>query len=90
MNCEWCEKSDAFEITCTVYWELPDGTRAIEITETPGMKCTACGMEYQTEETIQQLEDQLLLIDTTKIGKGITYEALMAQPKFLKRNYFRF
>lgn len=90
MICEWCEETKVDEITCTVYWELPDGTRAIEITETPGMKCSSCGMEYQTEKTIEGLEDQLLLIDTTKIGKEISYDTLMAQPKFLKRNYFRF
>jgi uncharacterized YokU family protein len=90
MKCEWCEEEAVIEITCTVYWELPDGTRAIEITETPGMKCSSCGMEYQREATIEALEDQLLLIDTSKIGKEISYKTLMDQPKFLKRNYFRF
>jgi uncharacterized YokU family protein len=90
MKCEWCEAENATELTCTVYWELPDGTRAIEITDTPGMKCSACGMEYQTEKTIEELEDQLLLIDTKKIGKIITYQSLMAQPRLLKRNYFKF
>lgn len=90
MKCEWCEDSVAEEITCTVFWELPDGSRAIEIHGTPGMKCTSCGMEYQTEVTIEALEDQLLLIDTKKINKEIEYEELMAQPKLLKRNYFKF
>jgi uncharacterized YokU family protein len=90
MNCEWCEELEAEQVTCTVYWELPDGTRAIEITNTPGIKCNACGMEYQTEEIINELEDHLLLIDTTKIGKSIAYNQLMAEPKRLKRNYFRF
>lgn len=90
MNCEWCDESKVEEITCTVYWELPDGTRAIEITETPGMKCSSCGMEYQTEDTIEALEEQLLLIDTSKLGKEVSYESLMAQPKLLKRNYFKF
>lgn len=90
MKCEWCEDSVAEEITCTVFWELPDGSRAIEIHGTPGMKCTSCGMEYQTEVTIEALEDQLLLIDTKKINKEIVYEELMAQPKLLKRNYFKF
>lgn len=90
MKCEWCEESKANEFKCTVFWELPDGTRAIEITETPGMKCSSCGMEYQTGETIEALEDQLLLIDTSKIGKEISFDTLMAQPKLLKRNYFRF
>lgn len=90
LKCEWCEKLHASEITCTVYWELPDGSRAIEITETPGMKCTSCGMEYQTEATIEALEDQLLLVDTKRIGNGISYDELMALPRFLKRNYFKF
>jgi uncharacterized YokU family protein len=90
MQCEWCEESTADEITCTVYWELPDGSRAIEISETPGMLCSACGMEYQSVETIEKLEDQLLLIDTSKIGDSISYESLMATPRLLKRNYFRF
>jgi uncharacterized YokU family protein len=90
MNCEWCDESTVEEINCTVYWELPDGTRAIEITETPGMKCCSCGMEYQTEATIEALEDQLFLIDTSKLGKEVPYELLMAQPKLLKRNYFKF
>lgn len=90
MKCEWCESENVAERTCTVYWELPDGTRAIEITETPGMKCSSCGMEYQTEKVIEELEDQLLLIDTTKVDKSISFDSLMAQPRLLKRNYFKF
>lgn len=90
LKCEWCENDQAEEMLCTVYWELPDGSRAIEITKTPGHKCFSCGMEYQTEETINLIEDQLLLIDTTRIGKVISYVELMSQPKLLKRNYFRF
>lgn len=90
MNCDWCDEPTVVEMTCTVYWDLPDGTRAIEITETPSIKCSSCGMEYQTEITIEALEDQLILIDTKKIGKTISYEELMAQPKLLKRNYFKF
>ncbi|MFC0472325.1 YokU family protein [Halalkalibacter kiskunsagensis] len=90
MSCEWCEEPEIESITCTVYWELPDGTRAIEITTTPGIQCNACGMEYQSEDVINELEDHLMLIDTTKIGKSISYNELMDQPKLLKRNYFRF
>lgn len=89
MKCDWCEDPNAIEFTCTVYWELPDGTRAIEITETPGLKCPTCKMEYQTEATIEALEDQLILIDTKKIGKAISFDQLMAQPRLLKRNYFK-
>ncbi|WP_102349173.1 YokU family protein [Bacillus sp. Marseille-P3661] len=90
MNCEWCLEPHAKELRMTVYWELPDGTRAIEIHGTPGIKCTSCGMEYQKESVIEQLEDQLLLIDTSKIGKSISFNQLMDQPKLLKRNYFKF
>ncbi|ARK30568.1 YokU family protein [Halalkalibacter krulwichiae] len=90
MQCEWCEEFGAVNISCTVFWELPDGTRAIEITNTPSIKCKNCGMEYQLESTINELEDQLILINTKKIGKSITYQQLMDQPKLLKRNYFRF
>ncbi|WP_227938232.1 YokU family protein [Alkalihalobacillus deserti] len=90
MKCEWCEEDGAKVISCTVYWELPDGSRAIEITETPGIYCKSCGMEYQTESTIIQLEDQLMIIDTKNLEKTITYTQLMAQPKLLKHNYFRF
>ncbi|KHF38928.1 YokU family protein [Halalkalibacter okhensis] len=90
MRCEWCEQHEAERIRCTVYWELPDGTRAIEITDTPGFECENCGMEYQSEEVIQEIEDQLLLINTTKLEKSINYEELMKQPRLLKYNYFRF
>ncbi|TXC90475.1 YokU family protein [Metabacillus litoralis] len=90
MKCEWCGKSDVKETENTVYWELPDGTRAIEITNTPAMSCNLCGMDYQTEERIEELEDHLLLIDSSKIDKVISYEKLMLQPKLLKRNYFKF
>ncbi|TWI59056.1 YokU family protein [Halalkalibacter nanhaiisediminis] len=90
MRCEWCGEQGAKEVSSTVYWELPDGSRAIEIKETPGVKCDLCGMEYQAENTIQSLEDQLLLIDTLKIGSSTTFKILMKQPRLLKRNYFRY
>lgn len=31
MNCMWCDSTEAKESLNTVYWELPDGTKAIEI-----------------------------------------------------------
>ncbi|KEF36594.1 uncharacterized protein, YokU family [Schinkia azotoformans MEV2011] len=89
MNCEWCKAANAVETTCTVYWELPDGSRAIEITDTPGVSCPDCGMEYQPENFIEEIEDQLMLIDTKQIAKTIPYEQLMQLPKMLKRNYFK-
>jgi uncharacterized YokU family protein len=87
--CEWCE-SQAKNGKNTVYWELPDGTRAIQIIETPAVVCDECNMVYQTDDTTKAIEDQLFLIDTKKIGKSITYEELMALPRLLKRNYFDF
>ncbi|RSK23930.1 YokU family protein [Bacillus sp. HMF5848] len=90
MRCEWCDASDVMNTTSTVYWELPDGTRAIEIEETPGVTCNSCGMEYQSEKVTEEIEDQLLLIDTNVIGKRISYKELMDIPRLLKRNYFKF
>ena len=87
--CEWCggEAEASFN---TVYWELPDGTKAIEITETPAIVCSGCKMEYQTDMVTKQIEDQLFLVDTKKIGNKINYKALMELPRLLKRNYFDF
>ncbi|GAE24921.1 hypothetical protein JCM9140_886 [Halalkalibacter wakoensis JCM 9140] len=90
MVCAWCGQHEAKEVSCTVYWELPDGTSAIEITKTPGVKCKSCGMEYQTDEIIEQIEDQLLLIDTNKLEKSVRFAELMNMKRLLKYNYFRF
>ncbi|NSL52418.1 YokU family protein [Calidifontibacillus erzurumensis] len=90
MQCDWCQETNAIETTSTVYWELPDGSKAIEITETPSIKCPSCNMVYQMERTVEAIEDQLLLIDTKQLGKTISYDALMKIPRLLKRNYFRF
>ncbi|MFZ3588751.1 YokU family protein [Bacillus sp. DJP31] len=87
MYCQWCE-GDASNGEGSVYWELPDGSRAIEIMQTPTIICTDCNMIYQTEELIKEIEDQLYLVDTKKIVKTITYKELMEIPRLLKRNYF--
>ncbi len=87
--CDWCG-NEAKKSENTVYWELPDGTRAIQISETPAVCCTECKMIYQTEEIIKEIEDQLFLVDTKKIGNSISYKDLMALPRLLKRNYFDF
>jgi len=87
--CDWCG-SKANKGENTVYWELPDGSRAIQITETPAVICSTCTMVYQTDEVTKQIEDQLLLVDTQKIGKSISYQKLMELPRLLKRNYFDF
>jgi len=88
--CQWCESNSTSETTNTVYWELPDGTKVIEIHNTPSIQCLECGMNYQTDGTVKEIEDQLYLIDTSMLEKSLTYETLMAAPRLLKRNYFDF
>lgn len=90
MICQWCESDKAESIIDSVYWELPDGKKAIEITETPTIHCPSCGMKYQMEAMVGEIEDHLFLIDTSKLAKIVTFEELMAQPRLLKRNYFNF
>ncbi|WP_230502131.1 YokU family protein [Sutcliffiella rhizosphaerae] len=90
MTCEWCQSNDAIQSNSTVYWELPDGTKAITITGTPSVACSLCGMEYQKESITKEIENQLFLIDTTKIETVLSFEELMGKPRLLKRNYFDF
>ncbi|QOR65105.1 YokU family protein [Cytobacillus suaedae] len=89
ITCEWCG-GKASTGKNTVYWELPDGSRAIEITETPAVVCTECEMVYQSEDIIKEIEDQLFLVNTKKIGSSIGFKELMELPRLLKRNYFDF
>jgi uncharacterized YokU family protein len=88
--CQWCESDTARETSNTVYWELPDGTNAIEIRDTPSIHCLECGMTYQTDHTVKEIEDHLFLIDCSKLEKSMKYDTLMAAPRLLKRNYFDF
>jgi uncharacterized YokU family protein len=88
-KCEWCE-GNASSGESTVYWELPDGSMAIEITGTPAVICTACDMVYQTEDVTKEIEDHLFLLDTKLIGNSISFKELMTLPRLLKRNYFDF
>jgi uncharacterized YokU family protein len=90
MNCQWCESDTVRDTKDTVYWELPDGTKVIEIQNTPTVHCLECGMIYQTDHTVKEIEDQLYLIDSSKLEKSMAYETLMAAPRLLKRNYFDF
>lgn len=87
--CDWCS-SLAEEEQHTVFWELPDGTRAIEISNVPCIHCSSCGMIYSTDKITKDIEDQLLLVDTKQIPKTINYNELMSLPRLLKRNYFDF
>lgn len=90
MICNWCESPKATASTGTVYWELPDGTKAVTITNTPSIVCGGCGMEYQEDSTVKEIEDQLFLINTRELEAELSYEKLMGKPRLLKRNYFDF
>ena len=89
-RCQWCEHPTVVKIEDTVYWELPDGTKAIEITAVPSFHCGHCGARYQSDETVKEIENQLFIIDTKTIEKSLSYNELMEKPKLLKRNYFDF
>lgn len=88
--CEWCDSENAEASTKSVYWELPDGTRTIEITETPTIVCHDCQIYYQPDKIVKNIEDQLFLVDMKKIGKSVKYEDLLNMPRLLKKNYFDF
>lgn len=90
MTCQWCDSPNIIESTNTVYWELPDGTKSIEIKETPCVVCQDCCMTYQTDEIISAIEEQLFLINTKELEKTVAYLKLMQHPRLLKRNYFDF
>ncbi|EIJ78541.1 hypothetical protein PB1_13324 [Bacillus methanolicus PB1] len=89
-NCLWCNSNKISRDTTKVYWELPDGTKAIEISETPSIFCHNCHMVYQSEDIVKEIENQLFIINTRLLGKTVTYQELMNMPKLLKRNYFDF
>jgi uncharacterized YokU family protein len=89
-KCEWCNSENIQSVTEKVYWELPDGTKAIQINDTPAIHCLDCEIIYQTDVITKEIEDQLFLINTKNLNKVITFEELMAQPRLLKRNYFDF
>jgi len=71
--CEWCGSEQVNHESASVYWELPDGKRAIEITETPSVSCSECHLHYQKESIIKEIEDQLFLIDTKLLGKSTSF-----------------
>jgi uncharacterized YokU family protein len=89
MKCLWCESDNAEQAGLTGFWELPDGSRAIEITVIPSVSCPSCGMEYQEDHIVDEIEDQLMLIDTKNLDPSISYSDLMSIPRFLKKNYFK-
>ncbi|MEF2096680.1 YokU family protein [Bacillus sp. CFBP9009] len=89
-TCPWCEKGKLASVNGTVYWELPDGTRAVEITETPSSHCESCDALFQSDEIVKGIENQLFLIDSKQLEKQTTYSELMNMKRLLKRNYFDF
>ncbi|TKH05593.1 YokU family protein [Peribacillus simplex] len=89
-TCPWCEKGKLASVNGTVYWELPDGTRAVEITETPSSHCQSCDALFQSDEIVKEIENQLFLIDSKQLEKQTTYSELMNMKRLLKRNYFDF
>jgi uncharacterized YokU family protein len=89
-TCPWCEVGELSSVTDTVYWELPDGTRAIEIAETPSFYCDNCRALFQSDEIVKEIEDQLFLIDAKQLGNQTTFDELLKMPRLLKQNYFDF
>ena len=89
-TCPWCEKGKLASVNGTVYWELPDGTRAVEITETPSSHCESCDAFFQSDEIVKEIENQLFLIDSKQLEKQTTYDELLKMKRVLKRNYFDF
>ena len=87
-RCEWCESENAVKTSNLVHWELPDGSRAIEISETPCTECPDCGISYQSEDTINEIENQLLLINVKELPNRVNFDELMKWKRHLKRNYF--
>jgi uncharacterized YokU family protein len=89
-KCDWCGSENIAIGTDRVFWELPDGTKAIEITETPTIFCQSCRQSYQQDNIVKAIEDQLFLINTKNIEKTISYNKLLLLPRLLKKNYFDF
>ncbi|MFE0505152.1 YokU family protein [Peribacillus butanolivorans] len=72
-TCPWCEIGKLTSVTGTVYWELPDGTRAVEITETPSSHCENCKALFQSDEIVKGIEDHITYIAVVAGGTIIEY-----------------
>jgi len=90
LKCDWCQEHNVEELKSVVHWELPDGSRAITITNVPSFYCEQCKFTYQKEDLVKTIEDQLLLISTELLPVSVSFDELMKQPRLLKRNYFDF
>ncbi|MGO4888649.1 YokU family protein [Anaerobacillus sp. MEB173] len=89
VKCQWCRADKANQTKKLAHWELPDGRRAITITNIPSIHCSNCKMHYIADETVEKIEDQLLLIDTKKLSNSVSYDALMEIPRIIPKNYFK-
>ncbi|MBT2664371.1 YokU family protein [Bacillus sp. ISL-4] len=90
-TCPWCEKVKLATVKGTVYWELPDdGTRAVEIRETPSSHWESCDAFFQSDEIVKEIENQLFLIDSKQLEKQTKNSKLMNMKRLLKHNYFDF
>ncbi|WP_096199662.1 YokU family protein [Bacillus sp. FJAT-45350] len=90
MRCEWCKSKNVSQTNKPAYWELPDGTKALQINQIPSILCNSCKMNYIEERIVTEIEDQLFLIDTKELPHTIGYKELMDRPRLLKKNYFNF
>ena len=54
--CPWCEVGTLQSVTDTVFWELPDGSRAVEIDETPSFYCDNCQALFQMMKRRKKLK----------------------------------
>ena len=89
-TCPWCEVGELSSVTDTVYWELPDGTRAVEIAETPSFYCDNCRALFQSDEIVKEIEDQLYLIDPKQLGNQTTFKELLKMKRLLKKTNIDF
>ncbi|WP_017727502.1 YokU family protein [Halalkalibacterium ligniniphilum] len=89
MRCRWCEQPGAYSVQKNSFWELPSGLRAIEIRDIPAVFCPSCEMHDIKETTIEEIEDQLLLVIEDQLASQMTFEQMMAVPRRLKQNYFK-
>ena len=89
-TCPWCEVGELSSVTDTVYWELPDGTRAVEIAEIPSFYCDNCRALFQSDEIVKEIEDQLYLIDTKQLGNQTTFKELLKMKRLLKKTNIDF
>ena len=89
MNCMWCDSTEAKESLNTVYWELPDGTKAIE-TKRHHAFLFLMWYGLSIRSNSERNRRSIVLIYTKDLPKQLTYEELMGRPRLLKRNYFDF